>query len=84
MDCQKCGAQYVEKSETPFNIRLNNHRKDVQNLQVTLRASQHFREANHSFNRDAKSTLTEQITYNNMNQKKNAKGFRRSRRPVDT
>ena len=69
MDCQKCGAQYVGKSETPFNIRLNNHRKDVQNLQVTLSASQHFREANHSFNRDAKFTLIEQIKNNSLSQK---------------
>ena len=69
IDCQKCGAQYVGKSETPFNIRLNNHRKDVQNLQVTLSVSQHFREANHSFNRDAKFTLIEKIKNNSMSQK---------------
>ena len=69
MDCQKCGAQYVGKSETPFNIRLNNHRKDVQNLQVTLSVSQHFHEANHSFNRDAKFTQIEQIKNNSMSQK---------------
>ena len=69
MDCQKCGARYVGESETPFNIRLNNHRKDVQNLQVTLSVSQHFREANHSFNRDAKFTLIEQIKNNSMSQK---------------
>ena len=49
--------QYVGKSETPLNIRLNNQRKDVQNLQITLNVSQHFREANHSFSRDAKFTL---------------------------
>ena len=53
LDCQKFGAQYVGKSETPFNIRLNNHRKDVNNTEATLSVSKHFREANHSFNRDA-------------------------------
>ena len=61
LDCQKYRSQYVGKSETPFNIRLNNHRKDVNNVQATLSVSKHFREANHSFNRDAKFTLIEQI-----------------------
>ena len=36
LDCQTCGAQYVGKSETPFNIRLNNHRKDVNITEATL------------------------------------------------
>ena len=29
MECIICNLQYVLKNETPFNIRLNNHRKDV-------------------------------------------------------
>ena len=69
LDCQKCGSQYVGKSETPFNIRLNNHRKDVNNVQATLSVSKHFREANHSFNRDAKFTLIEQIKNQTLSQK---------------
>ena len=69
MDCQKCRAQYVGKSETPLSIWLNNHRKDVPILQVTLSVSQHFHEANHSFNRDATFTQIEQIRSNNMSQK---------------
>ena len=31
MECVLCKIQYVGKSETPFNLRLNNHRKDVYN-----------------------------------------------------
>ena len=69
LDCQKCGSQYVGKSETPFNIRLNNHRKDVNNVQATLSVSKHFREANHSFNRDAKFTLIKQIKNQTLSQK---------------
>ena len=59
LDCQKCGAQYVGKSETPFNIRLNNHRKNGNNTEATLSVSKHLREANHSFNRNTKFTLIE-------------------------
>ena len=29
MECTLCKKPYVGKSETSFNIRLNNHRKDV-------------------------------------------------------
>ena len=29
MECRICPIQYIGKSETEFNIRLNNHRKDA-------------------------------------------------------
>ena len=29
MECILCRIQYVGKSKTSFNLRLNNHRKDV-------------------------------------------------------
>ena len=29
LQCRICQLQYVGKSKTPFNIRLNNHRKDA-------------------------------------------------------
>ena len=31
MECALCKIQYVGKAETAFNIRLNNHGKDVNN-----------------------------------------------------
>ena len=31
MECILCKKQYVGKLEAAFNIRLNNHRKDVKN-----------------------------------------------------
>ena len=37
-----CNIQYVGKSETSFNVRLNNHRKDVSNPK-TIPAYIHFR-----------------------------------------
>ena len=41
MECAICNQQYVSKNETPFNIRLNNHRKDVNDPKVLL-ADKHF------------------------------------------
>ena len=42
LECILCNLQYVRKSETSFNIRLNNHRKDVSN-QETIPACVQFR-----------------------------------------
>ena len=36
-----CNLQYVDKNETPFSIRLNNHRKDVKDPKAIL-ADKHF------------------------------------------
>ena len=44
-----CNIQYVGKNETTFNIRLNNHRKDVKNSN-TLPADKHFTLPGHDFN----------------------------------
>ena len=55
-----CSIQYVGKSETPFNIRLNNHRKDVKRSD-SIPACQHFNNNRHEFNRDAKFTVIEQL-----------------------
>ena len=41
MECIICNLWYVVKNETPFNIRLNNHRKDVKDPSVIL-AGKHF------------------------------------------
>ena len=41
MECIICNLQYVRKHETTFNIRLNNHRKDVKDPEAIL-ADKHF------------------------------------------
>ena len=53
-----CQPQYVGKSETSFNIRLNNHRKDSKNKNPIL-VGKHFQNSNHIFQKDAKFTLIE-------------------------
>ena len=57
--------QYTGKSETVFNLRLNNHRKDV-NKRNSLQADQYFRLPGHNFNKHAKFTLIEQLNDTNI------------------
>ena len=52
--------QYVGKSETKFNIRHNNHRKDVTKKE-SIPASNHFEIERHNFNTHAKFILIEQL-----------------------
>ena len=59
LECTKCKIQYVGKCETPFNQRINNHRKDSK-LATSIPASRHFK-TNHDFNKDAKFTIIERI-----------------------
>ena len=65
MECTKCKVQYVGKSETDFNIRLNNHRKDVNNLNG-IPVSRHISKAHHEFNTHAKFTIIEQLKNTNI------------------
>ena len=60
MECRICRIHYIGKSKTEFNIRLNNHRKDV-NRQNAPQADQHFKLPNHIFNQHARFTLIEQL-----------------------
>ena len=48
MECILCKIQYVGKSENPFNLRLNNHRKDVYNPKA-ISACNHFKIHGHNF-----------------------------------
>ena len=60
MECRICRIQYIGKSETEFNIRLNNQRKDV-NRQNATQAGQHFKLPNLNFSQHARFTLIEQL-----------------------
>ena len=62
MECRKCHIQYIGKTETAFNQRLNNHRSNAYRPKPdTIPACKHFNGKDHDFNRDAKFTLIEQI-----------------------
>ena len=69
LECTKCKIQYVGKAETEFNIRLNNHRKDVWKPD-SLPASRHFSGKNHNFNTRAKLILTEQVRHVDIDKEK--------------
>ena len=56
-----CLIQYVGKSETTFNLRLNSHQKDSKKKDA-ISACTHFQKSNHVFHRDVKFFLIEQIT----------------------
>jgi len=60
MECIKCKIQYVGKAETPLNLRINNHRKDVANPNA-IPVCKHFAQPAHKFNDHAKFTIIEQL-----------------------
>ena len=57
----ECKVKYVGKSETPFNLRLNNHSKDVNNPKA-IPACNHFEIHGYNFMKYVKFTLIEQLT----------------------
>ena len=65
LKCLLCEIQYVGKSETLFDIRLNNHRKDIKNPN-TSEVFPHFNNLNHVFHKYGKFILIEEL-----NSKKN-------------
>ena len=60
--------QYAGKAETEFNIRLNNHWKDVWKPDAV--PTSHFSDKNHNFTIYAKFILIEQIHHININVEK--------------
>ena len=66
MECLKSQIQYAGKSEAKFNIRLNNHRKDV-TRKDSIPASSYFDIEGHNFNTHAKFILIEEINQRSLN-----------------
>ena len=60
LERKECHMQYVGKAETDFNLRLNNHRKDVCKADA-IPASHQFAMKEHTFNKDAGFIIIEQI-----------------------
>ena len=60
LECELCKIQYVGKAETVFNIRLNNHRKDVKGPRA-IPVDKHFNHAGHNLNLHAKFIIFEQL-----------------------
>lgn len=61
MECKKFHIQYVGKTETDFNVKLNNHRKDVYRSDA-IPVSRYFAMKDHVFNRDTSFNIIQQIS----------------------
>ena len=59
LECILCKIQYVGKSETAFNIRLNNHRKHIKKPN-SIEACKHFNNK-HTISKHGKFTIIEQL-----------------------
>ena len=70
LECTKCKIQCVGKAEIEFNIRFNNHQKDVWKPDA-IPASSHFSGKNHNFNTHAKFLLIEQICHIDIDKEEN-------------
>ena len=55
-----CKIQNVGKSETLFNIRLNNHRKDIKKPNA-IEACKHFNNNEYTFSKHGKFIIIEQL-----------------------
>ena len=60
MECILCKMQYVRKTETAFNLTLNDHRKDTKKPNSIL-ASKHFQHKGHNFNKHGKFIITDKL-----------------------
>ena len=61
--CQKCGLQYIGKSESNFNMTLNDHRNHIRAEDNSCELTEHFlqNKRSHSFERNVKIMVIEQI-----------------------
>ena len=66
--CRICRLQHVGKSETAFNLRLNNHRNHIKRGVNSYELSEHFlhNSRSHDFSKDVTITIIEQIKRSNM------------------
>ena len=62
MEWVLCNKQYISKSETTFNLWLNNLKK----MRNSLQADQHFQLPDHNFSKHVKLTLTEHLNDTNI------------------
>ena len=60
LECTICKTQNVGKSETSFNIRLNNHRKYFKKPNG-IEACKHFNNNEHTFSKHGKFIIIEQL-----------------------
>ena len=60
MECTICNLQYIGKTQTQLERRINGHRSDVRCKKEPITSDEHFRLPDHNFDRDARFTIIEQ------------------------
>ena len=68
IECKICKLQYVGKSETGFNLRLNNHGNHIKSKVSSCELTEHFlnNTRTHNFDNDVVITIIEQIKRSDM------------------
>ncbi|CAH3171643.1 unnamed protein product, partial [Porites lobata] len=68
IECNICNLQYIGKSGTPFNLRLNNHRNHIKKGISSCGLTEHFlhNKRTHNFDNDVIITIIEQIRKDNI------------------
>ena len=63
IECNTCRLQYIGKSETGFNLRLNNHGNHIKKEVNSCELTEHFLHnvRSHNFENDVTITVIEQI-----------------------
>ena len=62
MKCTLCKKQYVGKSDTAFNMRLNNPKNDVKNTHPKIiLICKYFQEKNENFNKHAQFIIIDKL-----------------------
>ena len=61
-----CQKQYIGKSETPFNIRLNSHRNHITTKLESCQLAEHFTNSDHDFSTNTEITAIEKIKKNDL------------------
>ena len=65
VDCMKCKKQYVGKSKTTLNLRLNNHRSHIKKKHTDCTLTQHYLNTTCDFKQHARVTIIEQMNFHN-------------------
>ena len=60
MKCISCKIQYIGKSETTFNLKLNNHMIDTKKP-ISILACKHFQKPGHNFKKHAKFIIIDKL-----------------------
>ena len=76
IECNKerCNAKYIGETERPFKVRIAEHKRYIQNHNLTQATGNHFNKTGHNLNY-MKATVLEQVKKDNVNYRKQREQF---------